>query len=335
MYSNMLDGAPYLSVVVPCHNESDCMDELHRRLKAACDGLFKPYEIVYVNDGSRDDTWDRICALADRNDATVGVNLSRNFGQQSAVVAGLNEARGDRVLLVDADLQDPPELLPRMLELMEDCAADVVYGKRRSRKGESVWKRMTAATFYRVFNRLAEVPIPNDTGDFRLISRRALDAFLAMQERRGFSRGMMSWVGFHQVPIEYDRDPRFAGVTKWPSAKMLRLAIDAIVSSSLKPLRLSVISFFVTALLGAGLGAVAIREWLSGTAAGGMAIGAVVAFLQSAHFLVLAVLSEYLGRVHEQSQGRPAYIVQEVRRRRVNGTSVGPRAKEMEITHVG
>lgn len=324
--------SPYLSVVVPCYNESDCVKELHRRLEAVCDGLFKPYEIVYVNDGSSDNTWRDICRLPTHGHATIVVNLSRNFGQQAALMAGLSEARADRILIVDADLQDPPELLPAMLELMDDSEADVVYGKRRSREGESAWKRITAAVFYRLFNRLAEVAIPNDTGDFRLINRRALNAFLSLPERRRFTRGLVSWVGFRQVAIEFDRDPRFSGVTKWPSIKMLGLALDAIVSFSTKPLRLGLLCFLVAALLGAVLGVFAIRDWSVGDGSALIvAIGAVVAFLQAANFLVLSIFGEYLGRIHEHVQGRPTYIVRETRRA---GSSMKELPLDLEVDHV-
>ncbi|HVA47168.1 MAG TPA: glycosyltransferase family 2 protein [Pirellulales bacterium] len=284
--------------------------------EAACGELFKPFEIVFVNDGSTDATWSEICRLVAQSTSVVGVNLSRNFGQQAALVAGLSTVRGERVLIIDADLQDPPELLPTMLELMDD-GADVVYGKRRSRRGESAWKRFTAAAFYRLLNMLAEVRIPDDTGDFRLISRRALEVFLSMPERPVFVRGMMSWMGFQQVAIEFDRDSRFSGVTKWPFTKMMRLGIDAVVSFSASPLRLGLLCGFLTFVIGCALATYAAVQWYANGPLSGTAVVAAVAFLlQAMHFSVLAVFAEYLARMHQQIQGRPSYVIESIERQR-------------------
>ncbi|HEX2725172.1 MAG TPA: glycosyltransferase family 2 protein, partial [Beijerinckiaceae bacterium] len=230
---------PGLSIVVPCFNEQECLPALHQRLSAAArSAVGDDYELVLVNDGSSDRSWPIIQALAEGDPRLLAVNLSRNHGHQLALTAGLDLARGDRVLIIDADLQDPPELLGAMLETMEREAADVVYGVRSARAGETRFKRATAAAFYRLLARATEVDIPVDAGDFRLMSRRALDALLAMPEQARFIRGMVAWIGFRQVPFAYQRDERFAGVTKYPLRKMIRFALDALTGFSSAPLKL-------------------------------------------------------------------------------------------------
>ena len=228
-----------LSVVAPCHNEEESLAEFHRRTAAAAAvAVGESYEIVLVDDGSTDATWAGIEALSATDPRVVGVRLMRNHGHQLAATAGLATARGARIMLIDADLQDPPELIADMMALM-DRGADVVYGQRRSREGESWFKTYTAATFYRLLSRLANVRIPQDTGDFRLMSRRVLDVMLTMPERERFIRGMVSWIGGRQVPLLYERKARFAGTTKYNLPKMIRFATDAITSFSIGPLRLA------------------------------------------------------------------------------------------------
>ena len=229
-----------LSIVVPCFDEEACMPVLHERLtKAARDAVGTDYEIVLVNDGSRDRTWAIMQDIAASDPRLVAINLSRNHGHQLALTAGLDLCRGDTVLIIDADLQDPPELLAPMLQAMRESGADVVYGVRRSRSGETAFKRATAHGFYRLLSRATEVDIPLDAGDFRLMSRRALDALLAMPEQARFIRGMVAWIGFKQVPFAYDRQTRFAGETKYPLRKMMRFAFDALTGFSSAPLKLA------------------------------------------------------------------------------------------------
>ena len=217
-----------LSVVVPCYDEAAVIRELHRRVTTVCRSLVgDSYELVLVNDGSRDKTWEILQMLAHCDDLVFAVDLSRNHGHQLALSAGLSLARGDRILVIDADLQDPPELLPHMMQLMDD-GADVVYGQRVERDGETWFKKVSARTFYRLLLRMTDVPIPQDTGDFRLMSRRVVDALLAMPEYQRFIRGMVAWIGFRQVPLQYHRDKRFAGETKYSFGKMLTFALDAI-----------------------------------------------------------------------------------------------------------
>jgi glycosyltransferase involved in cell wall biosynthesis len=204
----MLPTAPVLSVVVPCFNEEAVLDNLHARLSTVCKGLVTPYEIVFVNDGSRDATWDVMAKLANRDPHLVCVNLSRNHGHQAALTAGLSVCQGETVLVIDADLQDPPEILPAMLDVMQREEADVVFGQRINRLGETWFKKTTANLFYRLLSRLADTAIPRNVGDFRLMSRRVVDHFLTMPEKHRYVRGMVSWIGYTQVPFEYERHPR-------------------------------------------------------------------------------------------------------------------------------
>ncbi len=232
-----------LSIVVPCFNEEPCLEALYERLTAAARAAVgNDYELLLVNDGSQDGSWPLMRGLSARDAHVVAINLSRNHGHQLALTAGLDLCRGDHVLIIDADLQDPPELLPAMLETIRSEDADVVYGVRRSRAGETAFKRATAHGFYRLLSRATEVDIPVDTGDFRLMSRRALDALLAMPEQARFIRGMVAWIGFKQVPLVYDRAERMAGETKYPVRKMFRFALDALTGFSSAPLKLASLS---------------------------------------------------------------------------------------------
>jgi glycosyltransferase involved in cell wall biosynthesis len=216
---------PALSIVVPCYNEAACLDVLHARISGAAKvAVGDDYEIVLINDGSRDDSWGVMQRLAAADPRLVAINLSRNHGHQLALTAGLDLCAGEQILIIDADLQDPPELLSDMRAAMAASHADVVYAVRRQRAGETVFKKATAAAFYRMLTRMTDTPIPLDTGDFRLMSRRALDAFLSLPEQARFIRGMVAWIGFRQVPFPYDRAERLAGETNYPLAKMIRLA---------------------------------------------------------------------------------------------------------------
>lgn len=303
----------YLSVVIPAYNERAVIAESHRRVTAACAALNRRYEIIVVNDGSNDGTWEELVRLAREDPHLVAVNLSRNHGHQLALSAGLHFVRGERTLIMDADLQDPPELLPEMLRTM-DTGADVVYAQRRSRLGDSLVKRIFSALFYRILERLADTRVPLDTGDFRLISRRVLELLRAMPERQRFIRGMVSWVGFRQEPVVYDREARFAGESKYPFFKLLRLAVDGIVCSSLKPLAFATTIGFVTAVIGFALLAYALYSWLfiGKTPQGWTSLLIVVVLLGSLQLIVLGILGEYLGRIYLQARGRPMFLVDQV-----------------------
>lgn len=308
--------AAALSAVVPCFNEEDGLPALHERLSRACrEGVGNDYEIVFVDDGSTDRTWETIRDLAEHDEHLVGVALSRNHGHQLALTAGLSVCRGNRVLILDADLQDPPELLREMMVLMDREEADVVYGQRRSRDGETWHKKATASLFYRLLGKLTDVPIPPDTGDFRLMTRRALLVLQSMPEQHRFIRGMVSWIGFRQVPFRYDRERRFAGETKYPLRKMFRLAVDAITGFSTRPLRISLHLAALLGLVSVALLGYTFVSWLYFDAvAGWTSLMAVVLLLGCAQMLFLGIIGEYLGRLYTQSKQRPLFVIAEIAR---------------------
>jgi dolichol-phosphate mannosyltransferase len=304
---------PWLSVVLPCYNEGEVIAETHRRVTAVCRATGRPYELIVVNDGSTDNTRSKLMELSRGDPQLVIVNLSRNHGHQAALSAGLHFTRGGRILIMDADLQDPPELLPEMLRKLED-GADVVYAQRRSRFGDAPLKRFFCAVYYRLLHWLADTHIPLDTGDFRLISRRVRDLIVAMPERQRFIRGMVSWVGFRQEPIMYDRDARFAGQTKYPFRKLVALAVDGILSSSCKPLRFALPIGVVAMSVSLVFGIYAVISWLfvSRTPQGWASLMSAVAFFGGSQLVVLGILGEYLGRIYEQARGRPLFLVESV-----------------------
>jgi polyisoprenyl-phosphate glycosyltransferase len=303
-----------LSVAVPCYNEAAVLQELHRRVTAVCSGITPHYEIVLANDGSSDDSWPIIVSLTASDNHVVGVNLSRNHGHQLALSAGLAYCRGARILILDADLQDPPELLPEMMSRL-DAGADVAYGQRTSRAGEPLFKRLSAYLFYRLIGGLTDCPIPADTGDFRLITRRVLSVFNAMPENHRFIRGMIAWVGFQQVAVPYAREPRFAGTTKYPLPRMLIFALDAITSFSVRPLRLAFFAGFALCGLALALLGYSVYAYFAGeTIRGWTSVMGVVLISLAAQFLFLGLIGEYVGRLYLEAKKRPLFVVQEVAR---------------------
>ena len=306
-------AAVALSVVIPCYNEEGSLKELHRQVRRVCEDVAPgDFEIVLVDDGSGDRTRQLIRDFADQDMSVVGVFLSRNHGHQLALSAGLKTCCGARILILDADLQDPPELLPRMLEKMDE-GADVVYGKRAKRAGETAFKNFSAHLFYRLLDRLSDISIPTDTGDFRLLSRRALNVLNSMPEHSRFIRGMVSWIGFTQVPIEYDRDPRFAGETKYTFSKMVRFAFDAISGFSIAPLRFSIFLSLICAMFGLILFVWTAYSYFSGIAIQGWTtLMTVVLILGSGQLLVLGVIGEYVGRIYLEAKSRPLFVVEEI-----------------------
>ena len=306
--------SPLISIVVPCFNEAECLATLHARLTAVGRSVASDdYEILLVNDGSRDDSWAMMEALAAEDPHLVAVNLSRNHGHQLALTAGLDLCRGDLILIIDADLQDPPELLGAMLETMRRDGADVVYGLRRSRVGESAFKRATAHGFYRLLASATDVDIPLDTGDFRLMTRRALNVLLAMPEQARFIRGMVAWIGFKQVPLPYDRDERFAGTSKYPIGKMVRFALDALTSFSSAPLKLASHAGLALSFGSLLIVAYILYGWATGRSAPGWtSVMLVVVVLGAVQMFVLGLMGEYIGRLYSQAKQRPLYIVQAV-----------------------
>ncbi|CAN5433974.1 glycosyltransferase family 2 protein [soil metagenome] len=305
---------PALSIVVPCYNEEGCLEQLHARISASARAAVgESFEIVLVNDGSKDGSWPVMQRLSAADPHLVAINLSRNHGHQLALTAGLDLCSGAQILIIDADLQDPPELLGEMRSTMAAQNADVVYAVRRKREGETIFKKATAALFYRMLTRVTDTPIPLDTGDFRLMSRRALDAFLSLPEQARFIRGMVAWVGFRQVPFAYDRAERLTGETKYPLGKMVRFALDAVTGFSTKPLTFA--SHVGLALTGASVLLVLYiaAGFLSGTAvAGWTSLMLVVVVLGAVQMFVLGMIGEYLGRLYVESKRRPLYLVADI-----------------------
>jgi len=299
----------YLSVVVPCFNEDESIPLLVERLARAVQPWADKAEIILVDDGSSDETWAAMELASQQVPQLRGLRLSANRGHQVALTAGLEAARGDRIFMLDADLQDPPEILPDMMAMM-DRGYDVVYGRRGERKGETLFKRLTAHLFYRFLNVLSDVDIPKDTGDFRLVSRRSLDAVLGMPERSRFIRGMFAWAGYRQVGLEYVRDARVAGVTKYPFRAMLRFATDALTGFSTKPLkiatRLSFISLLVTVFMAVYVFGSLI---LYNTAPGWASMLLAISFFSGIQLLTLGILGEYVGRLYMESKQRPLYFL--------------------------
>jgi glycosyltransferase involved in cell wall biosynthesis len=307
--------APAVSVVAPCFNEIEGLEVFYRRCTSACRAAGgTSYEIVLVDDGSSDGTWPAIEALAAADGHVVGLRLLRNHGHQLASTAGLAAAMGERILLIDADLQDPPELLADMMRLMDE-GADVVYGLRTDRAGESWFKRATASAFYRLLSWLADAPIPRDSGDFRLMTRTVVDAFLLMPEHHRFIRGMVSWIGGRQVALPYARAARHAGTTKYPLRRMVRLAVDAVTSFSIRPLRVATWTGLGFALLALVMFAYTLVQWARGHVIDGWtSLMAATTLFSGVQLIVLGIFGEYLGRLVQETKNRPLFLVAGVRR---------------------
>ena len=305
-----------LSVVVPCFNEEPVLRAAHERLSQAVSAIegFN-YELIFVDDGSRDHTFEILAELQSHDPHTRVLKLSRNFGHQIAVTAGLEAAMGDVIVVIDADLQDPPEVIAEMVKLWHE-GNHVVYGSRTTRPGESRFKLVTAKAYYRIINRLSDTEIPVDTGDFRLMDRKVVDVLLAMPERGRFLRGMVSWVGFKQVPLPYEREARHAGRTKYSLLRMIRFAMDGILSFSVLPLRLAALTGLVAiwfALAGIIM-AVVVRVlglYDLRLGRGWASLFVAVLFMGGVQLLTLGVMGEYLGRIYTEVKRRPLYAIQE------------------------
>ena len=313
----MADPGPVLSLVLPIFNEEEIIPELDRRLRAFFDDIGDPvgqsWEVIFVNDGSRDRSLELLKELAAREPRYKLLSFARNFGHQMAITAGLDRAEGAAVVVMDADLQDPPEVVKAMVAKWRE-GFDVVYGVRSRREGETWFKRLTAAAFYRLLRAmLGGVSIPVDAGDFRLMSRPVVLTLRALREQHRFVRGMVAWVGFKQTAVTYERPARFAGETKFPVRKMLRFAIDGITSFSSVPLRFATwlgVGAGIVAFIG-GVWAVYEKLWGTGTVPGWTTIMILVALGSSAQLLMMGILGEYIGRIYEEVKRRPLYIVGE------------------------
>ncbi|MEJ5314136.1 glycosyltransferase family 2 protein [Anaerolinea thermophila] len=303
---------PVFSIIAPIYNEHDSLPELHRRVSAVMNGLGEPWELILVDDGSSDGSTELIRRLAEQDEHIRPVIFARNFGHQIAVTAGLDYARGDAVVIIDADLQDPPEVIPDLVARWRE-GYEVVYAVRTEREGESWFKLFTASLFYRLIFRITDVKIPMDTGDFRLLDRKVVNVLKTMRERHRFLRGMAAWVGFRQIGVPYKRAARFAGSTKYPFKKMLRLALTAITGFSYFPLQVATYLGFIAAGLALIFIPIVVIERLIGNQAFfGQATTLVsVLFLGGVQLICLGILGEYIGRIYDEVKGRPLYIVRE------------------------
>jgi len=300
------------SIVAPCYNEEGNLPELYRRIKEVMDQTGEPWELVLINDGSADRTAEIMHELHAQDDRVHFIDFARNFGHQIAVTAGVDYAQGDAVVMIDSDLQDPPELVLEMIQKWRE-GYKVVYAIREERKGESWFKLFTAKLFYRLIFRITDVSIPLDTGDFRLMDRKVVDALKQMKERHRFIRGMTSWVGFKQTGVYYTREERFAGETKYPLRKMVKFASDAITGFSFFPLQLATyLGFVIAALSGLGVFGVVLARLFGNQAFFGQATTLVmVLFLGGVQLISLGIIGEYLGRIYDEVKGRPMYVVNE------------------------
>jgi len=307
-----IDPPTSLAVVVPAYNEGVGLRDFHARLAAVLDSLDLACSVLYVDDGSRDDTWAVMCALRAADGRVATLRLSRNFGKELALTAGLDHVDADAAVVIDADLQDPPELIPRFVEHWR-AGCDVVYGTRATRAGETGFKKMTAAVFYRVMGRLSSTPIPRDTGDFRLLSRRALEALRQVRERQRFMKGLFTWVGFRQQAVVYNRDPRHAGQSKWNYWRLWNFAIEGITSFSTAPLRIATYVGILAALAAFlfGLWVLGKALWFGDPVPGYPSLMVVVLFLGGIQLMALGIIGEYLGRLYMEAKQRPLYLIDE------------------------
>jgi len=304
---------PVYSVVVPVYNEEEVVSVSYKRLTDVMESMQEDYEIIFINDGSRDNTAQIIANIIQEDKNVRLLNFSRNFGHMPAITAGMQYAKGDAIIIIDADLQDPPEVLPDMAALWKE-GYDVVYGKRKERKGESFFKEWSASWFYRLINSMVSIDLPVDTGEFRIIDRKVCDAVNRLPERHRYMRGLVSWVGFRQTAYEYVRVERYAGTTKYPLRKMLSFAMDAITALSYKPLKLATSLGFIISLLSFIYMLVILWQTLftDTTITGWASTIGIVLFTQGIVLMILGLMGEYIGRIFEEIKNRPVYIVQEV-----------------------
>ena len=311
----MSKSSPFISIIIPCYNEELVIAETFKRTHKVMNSFeHGGYEIIFINDGSRDATLSILKTLA-KDDKNVKIlNFSRNFGHQPAVTAGISACSGDVAIIIDADLQDPPELFPAMVKKHIEENANVVYGQRESRKGETFFKKITAKLFYRTINYLSDTPLPVDTGDFRLIDKHVIEAFKNLPEKNKYIRGLISWVGFKQLPIMYQREERFAGETKYPLSKMLKFASTSMLYFSKKPLKLALALGLISLLIGLLLGIYVISGLYfrpETVVTGWPSIIISIIFFGGVQLITIGVLGEYLGNVFDEIKNRPEYIVHE------------------------
>ena len=303
-------STPVLSVVVPVYNEAEVLSEFHHRLSLVLDKIGDASEIIYINDGSVDQSLHVIQELRAADERVALVNLSRNFGKEVAITAGLDYVRGDAVVVIDADLQDPPEVIPLLIDKWQE-GYDMVYGKRRERRGETWLKRATANGFYRLVHNIGDTPIPENTGDFRILNRRCVDALRRCREQRRFMKGLFAWVGFKHASITYDRDPRFAGKTKWNYWRLWNFALEGITSSTIVPLKIAAYLGLATAISALIYALVIVsRTLLLGREVPGYAsLMVTILFLAGVQLISIGIIGEYVGRIFVEAKGRPLYFL--------------------------
>lgn len=302
-----------ISILIPAYNEQEVLDKLYARLiKLAHNNNFYEFEFLFVNDGSRDKTLEMIKGYAKKDRRISYVNLSRNFGKEVAMCAGFDHVTGDATVIIDADLQDPPELIPDMIKYWEK-GYDDVYAKRLSREGETWFKKFSSNLFYKILQKTTQIPLQIDTGDFRLLDRRCIEALKQIRESQRYTKGMFSWIGFNKKEITYNRDPRAAGISKWNYLKLVNLAIDGIVSFTTAPLRISSVMGFLTSIIAFFfIIIVIIKTWIfNDPVAGYPSLMAVVLFLGGIQLLSLGVIGEYIARIFNETKGRPLYLIEE------------------------
>jgi len=302
-----------ISILIPTYNEQEVLEHLYQRLgKLANDNRAYEFEFLFINDGSRDKTLEIIKGYAENDNRIAYVNLSRNFGKEIAMITGLDHVTGDATVIIDADLQDPPELIPKMIKYWEE-GYDDVYAKRNSRDGETWFKKVTSKLYYQILQKVTHIKIQKDTGDFRLLDRRCVEALKQIRESQRYTKGMFSWIGFEKKEITYDRDPRIAGTSKWNYLKLFNFAIDGITSFTTAPLRISsFVGFIVSVISFIYIVIVVIRTTLNGSdVAGYPSLMAAVLFLGGVQLLSLGIIGEYIGRIFNETKQRPLYFVED------------------------
>lgn len=312
----MIQDFQKICLIVPCYNEQEVIDACHQKIAAAIEPLTSQYafEIIYINDGSTDKTIEHLYAIKKKDPRATIINLSRNFGKEAAMTAGLDHAVADATIILDADLQDPPELIPELIRIWKEQDADVVYGQRISRGGETWFKKFTAASFYRVINWISRVQIPRNTGDFRLMSRRTVDSLKLLQEHHRFMKGLFAWVGFKQVPLQYHRHPRLAGRTKWDYVKLWNFSLEGITGFSTTPLKLaSMVGLFIAIFSVVFGGAILYRTVTTGVDVPGYAsLMVMITFIGGIQLLSIGLLGEYVGRIFNETKKRPLYLIDRI-----------------------
>ncbi len=307
-----ITAQPVYSIVAPVYNEEETLPHFYKRITAVMEELGEPFELLLVNDGSRDRSYEIMKELHEQDSRVRAIDFSRNFGHQIAISAGLDYAQGQAIVIIDSDLQDPPEVIPRLIERWQD-GAEVVYAQRATRAGETKFKLLTASAFYRLIERITSIKIPRNVGDFRLMDRNVVDALVSMREHHRFMRGLSAWVGFRQEAVLYDRHERFAGSTKYPLSKMLRFSMDAITSFSHLPLQLATTCGFILAGISLiGIIIAAILRLFTGAIVGQASTLILVLFLGGIQLIFLGIIGEYLGRIYDEVRARPLYIVHHV-----------------------